>query len=152
LDVLGEQMGTPPSTLAMWRELGGLSALGLAVDEARRIGIRAIDAAVDMSISDVEASGAVFASLAGLAQSSRQLKITAFAAGRGPSPPGSIRLETAPADEREIISVAFRRARRIADGADDTIDDLYSGMDCGGLDPETIFPFHPTALPVLLAL
>jgi hypothetical protein len=152
LNVLGGQLGEQQQTLALWREMRGAAALNVALEQTRRMGIRALTLAIDFAAADANSITGYFATLAEVAASSRHLKFTVIAAGRGKAPEPAVPVEVGPADATEEIVIMVRRARRIAEGAEHLVDEFYRGIDTGGLDALSIFPFHPVAARALRVL
>ena len=152
LNVLAEQIGADHRSGGLWREMRGADALTLALESARRIGIRALTAAIDFGMSDCDSASEFFAMLSAVAAKFTALKFTVIAAGRSCAPGPARELEVAGADAAEEMAVAIRRARTLAPGADSDVKQAYPGIDTGGYAPDAIFPFHPSALRVLESL
>ncbi|HEY6420314.1 MAG TPA: hypothetical protein VIX59_15060 [Candidatus Binataceae bacterium] len=152
LDVLARQIGGDQQSALMWREMRGAGALNVALEAARRTGVRALTVAIDFSLSPPELAADYFATLAEVAARMRAVKFTVLAAGRGRAPELARVLEVAPRDSAEEIATALRRVRRLRAVAQAALDDFYQGIDTGGLTADAIFPFHPIALSALRAL
>jgi hypothetical protein len=151
LDALAERFGAEQRAALMWRELGGVAALNVALDAARRIGLRAIIAVIDFSLSDYAGASGYFRTLAESAASSKAVRFTVIAAGRGPAPGEARVLEVAPADEFETAAIGIQRARRLGDQPSTrvTIDEAYHSVDTQNVAVEAIFPFHPRTVQML---
>jgi hypothetical protein len=154
LDALAEQFGAEPRAALVWRQLSGAPALRVALDAARRIGLRAITVVIDFGLSDYQSASGYFRILADIATNSKPVRFTVIAAGRGPAPADAQALDVAPADVIETAVIGIRRARRIGDGPSSraAIDALYHGLDTHDLSVDAIFPFHPFAVPLLAML
>jgi hypothetical protein len=154
LDALAEKLGADQSAAVMWRELRGVAALNVAIDAARRTGLRAITVVIDFSVSDYAGAAGYFRTLAEVAQNSKPVRFTVIAAGRGPAPAESRPLEVAPGDEIETAAVGIQRARRLVDqvSVSAAIDELYPSIDMQGLGADAIFPLHPSTVRTLAAL
>lgn len=152
LDTLAEQIGAERETVALWRELGGADAVSLAMEHARRTGVRAITIAIDFSASDAEAGAIYFRALANLARTSSIVRLTIIGAGRAPAPDGAIVLAVMPENRDELMRVAIARSRAVGDDVTELIHELYAGVDLLGFDPSAIFPFHPLTVRALGAL
>jgi hypothetical protein len=152
LETLAEQLGAERESLALWRELGGADAISLAMEHARRTGVRALTIAIDFSASEAAPSAAYFGALANLARTSRILRLTLIAASRGTAPGGAIALAVAPENLDELMRVAIARARTVGGNSDELIHELFAGVDPRGFDPPAIFPFHPLTVRALAVL
>ncbi len=150
LGVLAEQIGGDSRAAGdLFRQMRGAAALNVGLETARRTGIRAITLAIDFGTSECESVAEVFAMLAQVAASFRQVKFTVYAAGRAMAPEAARPLAVAPRDANEETTVAVRRARRLVEDAALEADVAYAGIDTAGLPPNAIFPFHPIALSAL---
>ena len=155
LDTLAEQIGAERQSAALWRELGGADAVSLAMEQARRTGLRAVTIAIDFSASDSEPAAAYFLALANLARSCAIVRLTVIAAGRASAPDGAIALAVAPANRDELMRVAIARARVVheddesREAVQELIHELYAGVDLLDFDPPAIFPFHPLTVRTL---
>ena len=146
LSVLAEEIGGDPRAGEIFRQMTGAAALNVGLENARRMGIRAVTIALDFGMSDCDAAGDFFAMLADVAAWFRQVKFTVIAAGRLNAPASALPLEVAPGDANEETTIAVRRARRLVENADAIADDAYAGIDTAGMRPIAIFPFHPATL------
>ncbi len=151
LDALAEQFGADQRSALVWRELSGGPALNVALDAARRIGLRAISMVIDFGLSDYEGAAGYFHTLAEVAANSKAVRLTVVAAGRGPIPPDAQPVDVAPADEFETMVVGIQRARRLHD-ARMALEAFYHTLDLQGLNTEAIFPFHPLTVRLLANL
>ena len=152
LSVLAEQIGGDPRAGDIFRQMLGAAALNVGLENARRMGIRAVTIAIDFGLSTCDEVGDFFAMLADVAASFRQVKFTVIAAGRSIAPASATALEVAPRDANEETTIAVRRARRLVEDAEAIADDIYAGIDTGGLRPSAIFPFHPATLRILRSI
>ncbi len=152
LSVLAEQIGGDHRSGDLFRQLGGAAALNVALESARRTGIRAVMVAIDFGTSHCEAAADFFAMLAQVAAAFRQVKFTVIAASRATAPDATRPLLVAPHDPNEETTIAIRRARRLLESAELDAGHAYTGIDTAGLAPDAIFPFHPTALKALRSL
>ncbi len=152
LETLAEQLGAEHESLALWRELGGADAISLAMEHARRTGVRALTIAIDFSASQAEPSAEYFGALANLARTSRIVRLTLIAASRASAPDGAVVLAVAPESRDELMRVAIARSRTIGDHDDELIHELYAGVDLRRFDPQEIFPFHPLTVRALAVL
>jgi len=150
LEALVEPIGGQRRASMIWREMRGAAALNVALEHARRLGIGALTIAIDFSAAEVEAAAAAyFATLAEVAAGFRHLKFTVLAAGRGHPPQAAVALEVAPGGPDEEATIAILRASRLAEGVEALVDDFYRGIDTGGLEAESIYPFHPLTVRTL---
>ncbi|HEY6301297.1 MAG TPA: hypothetical protein VIW95_16780 [Candidatus Binatus sp.] len=149
LSVLAEQIGGDQRSGDLFRQLRGAAALNVALETARRTGIKAVTVAIDFGTSHCEASSDFFAMLAQVAAAFRQVKFTVIAASRAIPPDATRPLLVAPHDPNEETTIAVRRARRLLEDTELDADHAYAGIDTAGLAPDAIFPFHPTALRAL---
>ncbi|MGH7781765.1 MAG: hypothetical protein ACREQR_18265 [Candidatus Binataceae bacterium] len=149
LDTVAEQIGAERESLGLWRELGGTDAIALAMEHARRTGVRALTIAMDFSASEAEPGAAYFNALAHLARTCRIVRLTIIGASRALAPDGSIVLTVAPENRDELMRVAIARARIVSEDAEELIPELYAGIDLRGFDPLAIFPFHPLTVRAL---
>jgi hypothetical protein len=149
-DLLAREIGASDAGARLWRRLHGGDALGIAFEQARRVGIRGISVAIDFGVTDAAAWDDYIAELARAAARNRQIAFNVYAAARTRAPAGAMALEVAPADGEERILAAVARARRVVDEA--AVETLYDGADIGGFEPRAIFPFDPRALEALQGL
>ncbi|HUO06395.1 MAG TPA: hypothetical protein VMU16_14445 [Candidatus Binataceae bacterium] len=151
LNLLAGKIGAGPRSTALWRELRGAQALKAALDEARRMGFRAVTVAIDFGNSEHDAAADYLAMVSDLAANPGPVKFTAIAAGRGAPPRGAHPLEVAFAGAQEELSAAIRRARTLSADWPDRAAQAYAGIDLNGFTPDAIFPFHPLALDAVRA-
>ena len=152
LSALAEQIGGDPRSGDLFRQMRGPEALKVALESARRTGIRAVMVAIDFGMSRCDAAQDFFAMLAEVAASFRAVKFTVIAAGRATAPDAARALAVAPRDINEETIIAVRRARRLVEDSGLDADRAYAGIDTGGLSPAAIFPFHPASLRALRAI
>jgi hypothetical protein len=147
---LAREIGAGDAGATLWRRLHGGEALGVALEQAHRVGLRPISVAIDFGQTDAAAWNEYFAELASVAARSLQVAFNVYVAARTQAPVSAIALEVAPADGDERILAALARARRVVDEA--AAVELYRGADLGGFEPDAIFPFDPEALKTLCDL
>jgi hypothetical protein len=152
LRVIAEQIGADSRSGNYWRGMRGAAALNIALESAKRTGVRAVTVAIDFGLSEYDAAADFFRVLAEVAAKFRQVKFTVIAAGRSAAPEIARRLEVAPRDASEEMIVAVRRARRLTSWAERDAGRAYAGIDTAGFAPDTIFPFHPVALSALRSM
>ncbi|MHB8384235.1 MAG: hypothetical protein ACYDC3_18065 [Candidatus Binataceae bacterium] len=152
LETLAEQIGAERESVALWRGLGGAEAVSLAMEHARRTGVRALTIAIDFSASDAAAGAEYFRALANLARTCRIVRLTIIGASRAPAPDGAIALAVMPEGRDELMCVAIARARIVRQDVAEFIHELYAGVDLRGFDPPAIFPFHPLTVRALSLL
>lgn len=152
LDNLGEQIGAERASVALWRGLGGADAVSLALEHARRMGVRALTIAIDFSASDAEPGATYFLGLANLARTSSIVRLSIIGASRAPAPDGAIGVAVKPENCDELMQVAIARARSVTVDVHELIHELYAGVDLRSFDPSAIFPFHPLTVRALGAL
>ena len=147
---LAREIGAGDAGAILWRRLHGGEALGVAFEQAHRVGLRAISVAIDFGQTDAAAWNEYFAELAVVAARNLQVAFNVYVAARTRAPVSAIALEVAPADGGERMLAALARARRVVDEAAAAA--LYRGADLGGFEPGAIFPFDPQALKTLCDL
>lgn len=147
LRVIAEQIGADYKSGNFWQGVRGAAGLKIALENARRLGVRTVLVAIDFGLSEFVDAEDFFAVLAEVAAKFSQLKLTVIAAGRSAPPAIARHLEVAPRDPREELSVALRRARRLTADAEHAAADAYAGVDTAGFVPDAIFPFHPVVHP-----
>ncbi|HVA40369.1 MAG TPA: hypothetical protein VNF49_06875, partial [Candidatus Binataceae bacterium] len=131
----------------LWRRLHGGEALGVAFEQAHRVGIRAISVAIDFGPTEAAAWDDYFAELARVAARDRQVAFNVYVAARTRAPASAMALEVASANGAERMLAALARTRRVVDEA--AVAALYDGADLGGFEPRAIFPFDPRAIEML---
>jgi len=144
---LAREIGGGDAGAMLWRRLHGGEALGVAFEQAYRVGIRAIVVAIDFGAGDAAAWDGYFAELARVAARSRDVAFNVYVAARSRAPASAVALEVAPADGRERMLAALARARRVIDEAAAVA--LYDGRDTGRFDPRAICPFDSRAIETL---
>ena len=149
-ELLAREIGAGDAGAMLWRRLRGGEALGVAFEQAHRVGIRAISVAIDFGATDTAAWDDYFGELARVAARDRQIAFNVYVAARTRPPASAIALEVAPANRRERMLAALARVRRIVDEA--AIAALYDGAELGGFAPWAIFPFDPRAIEMLRGL
>jgi len=145
-ELVGDRQGAAPP---LWRQMRGGEALGVALDQARRQGVKSMTAVIDFGVAESEPAVAHLKTLAELAHNVKQPKLLAIVAGRSPKFAASFPVAPEPDEE---MQVAIGRARKIADAAIKVIDDLYRGIDTRTYDSRAIFPFHPVTVDTLNGL
>jgi hypothetical protein len=145
-ELVGDRQGAAPP---LWRQMRGGEALSVALDQARRQGVKSMTAVIDFGAAESEPAVAHLKTLAELAHNVKQPKLLAIVAGRSPKFASSFPVAPEPDEE---MQVAIGRARKIADAAIKVIDDLYRGIDTRTHDSRAIFPFHPVTVDTLNGL
>jgi len=153
-DLLAREIGAGDAGAMLWRRLHGGEALGVAFEQAHRVGIRAISVAIDFGAADASAWDNYFAELARVAARDRQVAFNVYVAARSRAPASAMALEISPADGAERMLAALARSRRVVDEAGAAA--LYEGADLGGsgggFEPRAIFPFDPRSIETLRVL
>ncbi|HXW84569.1 MAG TPA: AAA family ATPase [Candidatus Binataceae bacterium] len=152
-DAMGEQLETRAEMLALWRGLASAEVMRVLLDEARRVGIRAVTLAIDFARVDADDTTKFFDELAAAAEAIASVKLTIIVAARRDPIARAVNLKVAAEGECEEVSVAIGRARRTAEAAA-LVDGAYAGIELGGFSPAGIFPLHPATarlLPTLAA-
>jgi hypothetical protein len=149
-DLLAREIGAGDAGAMLWRGLHGGEALGIALERAYRVGIRALSVAMDFGATDAASWDNYLAELARVAARSRQVAFNVYVAARTRPPAAAMALQVAPADGEERMLAALARARRVVDEAAAAA--LYDGADLGSFAPHAIFPFDPRALETLRSL
>ena len=152
LRVIAEQIGADSRNGNYWQGMRGAAALRIALESAKRTGVRAVTVAIDFGLAEYDAAADFFRVLAEVAAKFSQVKFTVIAAGRSNAPAMARHLEVAPRDASEEMIVAVRRARRLTSWAERDAGRAYAGIDTAGFAPDTIFPFHPVALSALRSM
>src|SRR5690242_493660 len=138
VDLLAREIGAGDVGAMLWRRLHGAEALGLALEQAHRVGIRAISVAIDLGATDAESWDDYFAELARVAERSRQVAFNVYVGSRMRPPATATALQVAPADGAEAMLAALARTRQVVD--EPAAAALYDGSDLGGFAPAAIFP------------
>jgi hypothetical protein len=144
---LAREIGGGDAGAMLWRRLHGGEALGVALEQAYRVGIRAVIVAIDFGAADAAAWDGYFAELGRVAARSRDVAFNVYVAARNRPPASAVALEVAPADGRERMLAALAQTRRVIDEAAAAA--LYDSRDVGGFDARAIFPFDPRAIETL---
>ena len=116
-DLLAREIGAGDAGAMLWRRLHGGEALGVAFEQAHRVGIRGVSVAIDFGATDAAAWDDYFAELARAAARHRRITFNVYVAARTRAPAGAMALEVAPADGGERMFAAIARARRVVDEA-----------------------------------
>jgi len=114
----------------LWQQMRGAEALSMALEQARRQGVRTVTAIIDFGATDARPAAATLQALAELASTLKHPKLTVIAAGRGDAPGNARSFSVAP-EADETITVAVGRARRLEDTVRRTVDDAYRGLESG---------------------
>ncbi|MGH8011146.1 MAG: hypothetical protein ACREQ4_01440 [Candidatus Binataceae bacterium] len=128
---------------SLWRELGGVDAIGLALEQARRQGVRSLTIMVDFGLSDVRPAFDFLYGLCALVRSVKGVRLTMLVAGRGVAPPDVASFEVAPCDEHERLAAMIGRARQLREPPPQFVREAYRGSEIGEFEAEELFPFHP---------
>jgi hypothetical protein len=152
LDALARELVGDPRPAIIWREMRGTAAISVALEHARRTGVRSITIACDFGPDDCAETLPFLAALAAGASEVQELRVRIFAAVRDRPPDSAVAFEVGPADSDEATVIAVRRARRLADDASGEIEEAYGGIETGSLDPCSIYPFHPVAVRALASV
>jgi len=151
LDLIATALAGEGHAPALWRQLRGAEALIIALDGARRQGVKGITIALDLGVSESVGAIEILTMLAKIARTSTNLRLIVVAAGRGEGPDGALAFDVTP-QAGEEIPVAVGRARRLDDSALRTVDGLYRNLDDGTWDIRAIYPLHPAAASTLQSL
>ncbi len=151
LELIAHELAGDNRGAALWRRMAGAEALAIAIDSARRQGVRGITLAIDFGGDDAGPAHGTLAALAELAKSSRALRLIAIAAGRGEPPLAARGFEVAPGPSEEM-RVAIGRARRLEDAGARAAETLYRKANLGVFAPSDLYPFHPAAAELIAAL
>ncbi|MGH7915879.1 MAG: hypothetical protein ACREQE_00305 [Candidatus Binataceae bacterium] len=133
----------------LWRELGGVDAIGLALEQARRQGVRSLSMIIDFGLSEVLPAFDFLQGLCALARTVRSVRLIAMVAGRGVAPPGVESFEVAPGDHRERLAAMIGRARELREPVSRLVQEAYRGVEIGEFLPDELFPFHPETVKLL---
>ncbi|HVB80728.1 MAG TPA: hypothetical protein VNE82_12380 [Candidatus Binataceae bacterium] len=147
---LAREIGAGDAGAMLWRRLHGGEALGVAFEQAYRVGIRGISVAMDFGATEAAAWDDYFAELARVAACDRRIAFNVYVAARTRAPASALALEVAPAGGEERMLAALARARGVVD--ETAAAALYNGADLGGFRAGAIFPFDPLAIETLRAL
>jgi hypothetical protein len=151
LDLIGAALAGDNHAPALWRQMRGAEALTIALDSARRQGVKGITIALDLGLGEFAAALETLALLAEVARSCRTLRLIVVVAGRGETPTSAPAFDPTPL-AGEAIPVAVGRARRLDDSALHKVEGLYRDLDDGSWDTRAIYPLHPAAATALQAL
>ncbi len=80
--MIAHQLATSDKNYALWRELPDTDALRIALDQARRQGVRAITAVIDFGLADRANLAVCEEVMIRLVKSAREPKLTLIAAAR----------------------------------------------------------------------
>ena len=149
-DLLAREIGAGDAGAMLWRRLHGGEALGVAFEQAHRVGIRAITVAIDFGAAEAVSWDDYIAELARAAARNRQIAFNVYVAARTRAPASAMALEVAPVDGKERMLAAVARARRVMDEA--AVAAFYDGADLGSFESHAIFPFDPQAIETLCDL
>ncbi len=153
-EIIAHQLATSDKSYALWRELPDADALRVALDQARRQGVRAITAVIDFGLADRDLLAACEEAIIRLVKSAREPKLTLIAAARNAPLQAEIMVcEIAPESDEEVL-VAITRARClsanfpvIGSGAQHA-----ENGNSGDFSVDPYFPFHPLTVAALLRL
>ncbi len=151
LDLIGTALAGEDRAPAWWRQMDGAEALTIALDTARRQGVKGVTLAIDFGVSKSTRVNEVMATLARSAHAGRNPRLIVVAAGRGAAPEAALAFEVT-ARDGEVVPVAVGRARRLDDSALRKVDRLYRDLDDGAWDTRAIYPLHPAAASTLQSL
>lgn len=151
LEAIGAALTGEDQTPALWRQLRGGEAFGVALDSMRRQGVKGITIALDLGECSSAPAGEVLAKLAAAAHTLRNLRVVLLAACRSMAPREAQAFDVALQDGEEL-PVAIGRARRLDDVAARRVERLYRGLDLGPWDARAIYPLHPLSANMLMAL
>ena len=135
----------------LWQQMRGAEALSMALEQARRQGVRTVTAIIDFGATDARPAAATLQALVDLASTLNHPKLTVLAAGRGDAPDHARIFSVAP-EADETITVAIGRARRLEDTAQRMVDDAYRGLESDEYDPRAVYPFHPATMAALRSI
>jgi hypothetical protein len=138
-ELAGDQHKASP----LWRQMRGVEAIPMALEQARRQGVRTVTVVIDFSAADARPAAASLRALAEAASTLKHPKLTVIAAGRGDAPEQAQAFKVAPETD-EAIAVAIGRARRLDETAQRIVEDAYRGTDSGEYDLRAIYPFPPS--------
>jgi hypothetical protein len=136
----------------MWLEMDRDTAWKVALEHARRLGVGAVTIAIDFGESDASAAAPTVAALARAAGESRSPALQVLAAGRGQAPREAQAFDVGCADAEETARVAIARARRIDHDGMAAASEAYADTGTDGFDAQDIYPFHPTAVRMLVSI
>ncbi len=151
LDLIGAALAGENHAPALWRQMRGAEALTIALDSARRQGVKGITIALDLGLGEFAGAIEILAMLAQVARACKNLRLIVVAAGRGEAPQAALAFDVT-AQAGEEIPVAVGRARRLDDSALRKVDGLYRNLDDGSWDTRAIYPLHPAAASALQSL
>lgn len=137
----------------LWQTMKGAEALRLALESARRQGVKTVTAAIDFGSTSSEPAAAYLNSIAEMARSLKHPQLIVIAAARNKAAEGApAQTFTVAPEADEVMAVAIGRARRLEDGAVHMVDDAYRTLNIGDEEARAIFPLHPAAVAALRAL
>jgi len=151
LDLVAIALAGENHAPALWRQMRGAEALTIALDSARRQGVKGITIALDLGLNETAPAIEILSALAQIARAFRNLRLIVVAAGRGDAPQAARAFEVIPESDEEI-AVAVGRARRLDDSALRTVAGLYRNIDDDSWEPRAIYPLQPAAASALRSL
>ena len=144
LDQLAPQLAGDSRGSGLWRRVDGPEGLTLALDYARRQGVKGVMAAIDLG--EQEATGTTIRNIQALAKTAREfkhLRLILLVAGRAATCEGACSFVVAP-DEDEELTVICGRVRRINESALPKATAQYRNLR-PDWEPRQIYPLHPAA-------
>ncbi len=151
LNLIGAALAGDHHAPALWRQMRGAEALTIALDSARRQGVKGITIAIDLGMGESGAVLEILETVAQVARACKALRLIVVAAGRGEAPAAAPAFDVTP-QAGEKIPVAVGRARRLDDSALRKVDALYRDLDDCSWDTRAIYPLHPVAASALQSL
>jgi hypothetical protein len=151
LNLIGAALAGDHHAFGLWRQMRGAEALTIALDSARRQGVKGITIAIDLGLGESGAVLEILETMAQVARACKALRLIVVAAGRGEAPAAAPVFDVTP-QVGEEIPVAVGRARRLDDSALRRIDGLYRDLDDCSWDTRAIYPLHPVAASALQSL
>jgi len=136
---------------ALWRQLRGAEGVRMALDQARRQGVKGILVAIDLGAYEQRQAHSQLAELSTVAHEFKHLRLVVVVAGRETECEGARSFMVAP-NEDEELSVICGRARLLNDEGGPRIDALYRNLEAGSGEPRQIYPLHPAAADGLMEL
>ena len=141
---IASQLAGDNRAATLWRQMSGYEALVLALDQAKRQGVKGIFAALDLGERDLNQPRAALGGVGVLARESRALRLIVLGAGRASQCADYPSFAVAPGDD-EAVDVICSRARRLHEEAWPHAVALYHNIEAGGWEPRQIYPLHPAA-------
>ncbi|HLW69762.1 MAG TPA: hypothetical protein VKS22_03980 [Candidatus Binataceae bacterium] len=149
---IGKALTGAPSDAALWRNLRGAEGLRVVLDQAKRQGVEAVTIAIDFDLLDPAVAASSLTTMAGLAGALARPRFTLIAAGRAASSVAEARAFALGAQADEFAAVAIGRARRLDEAVSGDLRDAYGAVQPEEQALESLFPFHPAAAQMLVAL